>query len=58
MEDANQIEKHLKEAYSMARENEIVQEERASEECSNYKDLGLPSGTHLSLLDYMCCVQI
>jgi len=43
MEDANLTEKHLKEAYSMARENEMIQEERASEECTNYKDLGLPS---------------
>ena len=58
MEDANLTEKHLKEAYSMARENEMIQEERASEECTNYKDLGLPSGIHQFLLDYVCCVQI
>ena len=47
MEDAKLIEKHLKEAHSLARENEMMQETRAAEECSSYKDLGLPSGMKL-----------
>ena len=48
MQDAKAIEMHLKEAYSLARENEMLQEKRAAEECPNYKDLGLPSGMYLT----------
>ena len=52
MQDAKLIEKHLLEAYSSARENEGMQEKKASKACSNYKDLGLPSGMHLTLWYY------
>ena len=44
MQNTKIIDMHLREAYSLAREDEMMQEKKAAEECSNYQDLGLPSG--------------